>query len=76
MLPISRSALRPARSIRWLRSWRANRSKSIAMPAPVASAHSVTKARCGMTLSNTTEVTRPVLIIRTLLNREASKEAR
>ena len=42
--PSARSAFLPARSIRWLRNWRATRSNTIAMPAPAASDHSVTKA--------------------------------
>ena len=50
-LPSARSARRPAWSIRWLRSWRATRSKPVASSAPMASDHSVRVAWCGMTRS-------------------------
>ena len=44
MLPSIRSAFLPARSSRWLRSWRASKSKTRATNTPAASDHSVTSA--------------------------------
>ena len=74
--PMIRSALRPAMSIRWLRNWRASKSNNKASKAPLASAHSVTKALCGITLSYTTETTRPITSISTLLINAANRAER